>query len=134
MIWPGRECGTDRGKYRGPLQQNELLPSGELRYRNRVAWARFYLVREGYLDSSKRGVWQLTDRGRQTHLSPEQSQAVFQKWTKIFQKRRKAKLSEQETLPEEVAGKEGKSITYIRRFDGLIPRRLLIPLVIWVSG
>ena len=44
--------------------QNELLPSGELRYRNQVAWARFYLVREGLLDSSKRGIWSLTERGR----------------------------------------------------------------------
>jgi restriction system protein len=30
--------------------QNEALPSGELRYRNQVHWARFYLVREGLLD------------------------------------------------------------------------------------
>ena len=36
--------------------QNELLPSGELRYRNQVAWARFYLAQEGLLDSSRRGV------------------------------------------------------------------------------
>ena len=49
--------------------QNELLPSGDLRYRNQVAWARFYLVREGLLDSSKRGVWRLTELGRNTHLS-----------------------------------------------------------------
>jgi hypothetical protein len=49
--------------------QNELLPSGEPRYRNQVAWARFYLVREGLLDSSKRGVWSLTERGRATTLT-----------------------------------------------------------------
>jgi restriction system protein len=36
--------------------QNDLLPSGEPRFRNQVHWARFYLVREGLLDSSKRGV------------------------------------------------------------------------------
>ena len=24
MIWPGRECGTDRGKYRGPLHLKKL--------------------------------------------------------------------------------------------------------------
>ena len=48
--------------------QNELLPSGEPRFRNQVAWARFYLVREGLLDSSKRGVWSLTERGRSTTL------------------------------------------------------------------
>jgi restriction system protein len=32
---------------------NETLPSGGSRFRNQVAWARFYLVREGLLDSSK---------------------------------------------------------------------------------
>jgi len=24
VIWPGRECGTDRGKYRGPLHLKKL--------------------------------------------------------------------------------------------------------------
>lgn len=43
--------------------QNELLASGEPRFLNQVAWARFYLAREGLLDSSKRGVWSLTDIG-----------------------------------------------------------------------
>jgi restriction endonuclease Mrr len=46
--------------------QNELTPSGKARYRNQVAWARFYLVTEGLLDSSKHGVWSLTERGRST--------------------------------------------------------------------
>ena len=31
--------------------QNELLPSGEPRFRNQVSWGRFYLVREGLLDA-----------------------------------------------------------------------------------
>lgn len=34
--------------------QNELLPSGEPRFRNQIAWARFYLAQEGLIDSSKR--------------------------------------------------------------------------------
>jgi restriction system protein len=34
--------------------QNELLPSGDPRFRNQVAWARFYLARKGFLDSSRR--------------------------------------------------------------------------------
>ena len=41
-------------------QQNELMESGQPRFRNQVAWARFYLKREGLLDSSTRGVWRLT--------------------------------------------------------------------------
>jgi restriction system protein len=87
--------------------QNELLPSGESRYRNQVAWARFYLVREGLLDSSKRGVWSLTERGRTTHLTLQQSREIFLKWVRIFQEQRKARAAAQEPLPEQVAEDAG---------------------------
>jgi restriction system protein len=50
-------------------EQSELLDSGAPRFPNQVAWARFYLTREGLLDASKRGVWSLTEKGRGTHLS-----------------------------------------------------------------
>jgi restriction system protein len=36
----------------------------EHRLYNDIAWARFYLVRSGYIESSKRGVWALTEQGR----------------------------------------------------------------------
>ncbi len=70
---------------------NEVLPSGGSRFRNQVAWARFYLVREGLLDSSKHGVWSLTDKGLKTSLTYEQSREIFLKWVKIFQAQRKNK-------------------------------------------
>ncbi len=38
--------------------------SGASRFENDVAWARFYLVRAGLVDSSQRGVWSLTELGR----------------------------------------------------------------------
>jgi restriction system protein len=53
-------------------EQDEKLPSGEPRFKNQIAWARFYLVRDGMLDSSKRGVWSLTDKGRTVTLTYEQ--------------------------------------------------------------
>lgn len=84
--------------------QNETLPSGELRFRNQVAWARFYLVREGLLDSSKRGVWSLTERGRSTSLSAEQARAIFKKWVQFFQEERRKKASISEPEIESVAG------------------------------
>jgi restriction system protein len=68
--------------------QNELLPSGEPRFRNQVAWARLYLVRDGLIDSSKRGIWSLTERGRATKLSLEDARAIRTKWVRIFQERR----------------------------------------------
>ena len=89
--------------------QNELMASGEPRYRNQVAWARFYLVREGLLDSSKRGVWSLTERGRNSHLSSEQAREIFQKRVKIFQEQRRTKEVIEEPMAEEVA--EGTGAT-----------------------
>lgn len=81
---------------------NETLPSGGSRFRNQVAWARFYLVREGYLDSSKHGVWSLTQAGTQAKLDHEQSRAIFLKWVKIFQEQRKKKTAD-EPMAEQVA-------------------------------
>lgn len=81
--------------------QNELLPSGEPRYRNQVHWARFYLVREGLLDSSRRGVWSLTERGRSTTLTYPQAHQIFLKWVRIFQEQRRAKAAKAEP-PEEI--------------------------------
>lgn len=86
---------------------NELLPSGGPRYRNQVAWARFYLVREGLLDSSKRGVWSLTERGRGTHLSVEQAGEIFSKWVKVFDQKRRDKAETDEPLSEAVAEGSG---------------------------
>lgn len=58
-------------------EQNETMQSGESRFSNQVAWARFYLVKAGYLDSSTRGVWSLTEKGRTASLTHEQSVAIF---------------------------------------------------------
>lgn len=50
---------------------NEERESGGSRYENQVAWARLYLVKSGYIDSSKRGVWSLTDKGRKVQSFTE---------------------------------------------------------------
>jgi restriction system protein len=96
--------------------QDEPLPSGESRYRNQVAWARFYLVREGLVDSSKRGVWSLTERGRTTNLTLEQAKAIRSKWVRYFQDQRQSKASapesdiEQTEEAESTADIDGKLI------------------------
>src|SRR5690348_8818408 len=47
-------------------ERAELLPSGTAPlFDNRVGWARTYLKQAGAISSSKRGVFQITDRGRQ---------------------------------------------------------------------
>ena len=87
--------------------QDDPLPSGESRFRNQVAWARFYLVREGLIDSSKRGVWSLTERGRAPKLSLEQAREIRSKWVRFFQEQRQRKAGAPESdtvhLEEETA-------------------------------
>jgi restriction system protein len=105
--------------------QNELMSSGQPRFRNQVAWARFYLVREGLLDSSKRGVWSLTERGRTTKLSPEQSRDVFLRGLRLYQEQRRAKAQKPEPLEEVVA--EGTGATPNDYRAATLERLLALP-------
>ena len=74
--------------------QNEPLSSGQSRFKNQVAWARFYLVKEGYLNSSVRGVWSLTETGRAAVITPKTAKELFLKWVKIFKEQKNAKTDE----------------------------------------
>lgn len=63
----------------------DRLESGSSRFDNQVGWARYYLVRSGYLDSSRRGVWALTEKGRSVPTLTEADiaeivQGVAAKW------------------------------------------------------
>lgn len=48
-----------------------ILKSGSSRVKNQIHWARMYLVYAGYLDSSKWGVWSLTEKGMKSHILTE---------------------------------------------------------------
>lgn len=57
----------------------DRLESGSSRLDNQVSWARYYLVRAGYIDSSRRGVWALTEKGRNVGaLSDEEIKGLVQ--------------------------------------------------------
>src|SRR5689334_12252332 len=48
-------------------ERKELLPSGTaFLFSNRVGWARTYLKKAGLLDSQRRGIIYITDRGKKT--------------------------------------------------------------------
>lgn len=59
-------------------EQSEQTSNGQSRFSNQVAWARFYLVKAGLIDSSTRGVWSLTEKSRNTKLSSEEALQLFQ--------------------------------------------------------
>jgi restriction system protein len=86
--------------------QNELLPSGQLKFRNKVAWARFYLSKEGLIDSSRRGVWSLTERGRATELTQQQAFDLFSKWHRHFQEQRRLQTETQDSAVEQASTTE----------------------------
>lgn len=86
------QIATDQGV--SDDTQNELTSSGQPRFKNQVAWARFYLTKEGLLGSSRRGVWSLTERGRATTLTYEQAHDIFRRWVAIFQEQRRAKTAD----------------------------------------
>jgi restriction system protein len=47
------------------------IKSGTSRLINQMYWARLMLVKAGYLDSSERGVWTLTEKGLESQLSDD---------------------------------------------------------------
>jgi restriction system protein len=65
-------------------EQEETTSNGQSRVRNQIAWGRLYLAKAGYLDSSQRGVWSLTDTGRTAKFDPEAVHAMFKAVVKTF--------------------------------------------------
>ncbi|MGC1174826.1 restriction endonuclease [Polaromonas sp.] len=48
-----------------PAEQTELLPSGQQRiFRNRIGWARTYLKKAVLIESPRRGIFNITERGK----------------------------------------------------------------------
>ena len=49
-----------------PTERDTLLPSGrQTTIANRIGWSKTYLAKAGLLDGSKRGLFRITDRGRE---------------------------------------------------------------------
>lgn len=70
--------------------------NGILRFENQVHWARQYLVWEGLLDSSRRGIWTLTLAGVKSHLTEEQGRELVRRLAKL----RSKKSRPQATVPD----------------------------------
>lgn len=76
-------------------KKEELMKSGAPRFHNQVCWARQYLVWEGLLSSTKRGIWTLTEKGKNAHPSIDDAHTIFKKWVAIHaQKRQESKNGE----------------------------------------
>jgi restriction system protein len=87
--------------------REELIPSGTSRFLSQVQWARYYLSKDGFISSSERGVWSLTDKGRNAALAHNDAMEVFSRvLNKYREERRPAnspKKEAEEGSPESVA-------------------------------
>lgn len=71
----------------------ETTKTGIPKFYNQVAWARQYLVWEGLLGASNKGIWTLTQKGFEATLTEDEGRKIFLKWVEINQKNRKAKTA-----------------------------------------
>lgn len=62
--------------------------SGIKKFDNEVAFARNYLVYEGFIDKSVRGIWKLTEKGMIAPINEEIASEIFYKWTEINKQNR----------------------------------------------
>ncbi len=109
-------------------ERTELLEGGSSRFDNQVAWARFYLVKFGLIDSSKRGVWSLNDNGRAVEsLSFEDALLIFKKVQAEFQA---YKDSTEKISPEDRGIEESIAPNEITTNDNSSYRKKLLELLI----
>ncbi len=67
----------------------ETLKSGALKVRNQIQFARLYLVKSEFIDSSTRGLWKLTEKGFESKLTEEKVYKLFKKVQKTLADNRK---------------------------------------------
>lgn len=96
-----------------PEEQKRLLKNGTSQINNRIAWARFYLAKAGLVESSKRGIWSLTEAGQSATFTQDDVYKLFQSVHGQFQKQRPLvkpatdrgeRVDETIDVPEEQAG------------------------------
>jgi restriction system protein len=80
-------------------EQSEQIASGASRFSKNIDWARFYLAKAGCIDASKKGVWSLTEKGRNLKLSQSEALQLFQEIHQQFSVERKKKKEKTSKLP-----------------------------------
>ena len=70
-------------------EQEVTNKNGGSRIRNQIAWARFYMVKADLLSSSQRGVWGLTEKGRDAKMDGDTVLKLFRDVQQKFAAERK---------------------------------------------
>lgn len=105
-------------------EQEATNKDGQSRVRNQVNWARLYLVRAGYLDSSKRGIWSLTEKGMSFDPGIFDVLGTFKQVQRVFKDEKKSK-SQREPFEDETDDQEAEPQDHREKLLNLI--KLLPP-------
>lgn len=91
-----------------PEEREQRIPSGQSSYiRNRTGWAKTYLKKAGLLSSPKRGVIQITDRGREVlSQKPERIGRTFLEQFPEFIEFQERSNTQSKTEPSELSSVE----------------------------
>lgn len=84
-------------------EQEVANKNGGSRVRNQVAWARFYMVKSGLLDSSQRGVWSLTEKGNNIQMDEDVVLNLFREARQRFRNERKERRASEQDEAEDDA-------------------------------
>jgi len=106
-------------------EQQERLKSGKLKLNVQVAFARQFLVWGGFLESSERGVWSLTDSGRSLKsLSFKEALDLFRREQALHQKGKEKAQPRSQALQseEENAAPSYKDAVLQRLREGFSPK------------
>lgn len=92
--------------------QERKLKNGTPYVNNQIAWARFYLAKAGWIDSSQRGIWSLTEKGFQTNLTNEMALKIFKDVRDLQKQEKEQKKSDHDDNKQEITD-EGVDIQVI---------------------
>jgi restriction system protein len=77
----------------------ETIKSGPSKLINQIHWARFLLTKTGYLDSSKHGVWTLTEKGLKSNLTKQDLPDLYKIKKQMSKGSKKLEKEGQKVLP-----------------------------------
>lgn len=105
-----------------PEEQTKLLPSKRQEvFVNRIHWARFHLAKAGLLESPRRGVFRITDRGLQVLEAPPAriTIAFLQRFPEFAEFRTASRPADVRDPDEEATPEETIEAAYQQRRDAL---------------
>lgn len=91
---------------------DKRLKNGTAYFDNQVAWAKFYLAKAGLVDTSRRGVWSLTEKGIQANITEKDAVRLWQEISQQMKNRAVVVADVSPTaLEEEIAPSDASEVT-----------------------